>query len=58
MLSDDLVNELGSLIRRLESKIRLEPVYVTREGDWLTLDALENAIIGLVLLHIQLRRNQ
>lgn len=64
MRSDLLVSELGSLIRRLENRIRTNPRYAAvleedRAEDALqhTLDGIEDAIAGLVMLHIQLRRN-
>lgn len=56
MLSEDLIAELGALIRRLERRIRLENVYTDRTPEDVALQGIEDAIIGLVLLHIQMRK--
>ena len=63
MNSDLLVTELAGLIRRLEHRINTNPKYAEVLG-WgsedeavqLVLDGLEDAICGLVLLHIQTRK--
>lgn len=65
MNSELLAGELGGIIRRLEHRIKTTPRYAQileqdSEDESLaqTLGALEDAICGLVMLHIQLRRNQ
>jgi len=55
LLSEDLITELGSLIRRLESKIRRDPGLLAEDPEYMTLNGIENAIIGLILLHVKLR---
>lgn len=57
MLSEDLINELGALIRRLEKRIRLDNIYMDRDPENVVLAGLEDAIIGLVLLHIKARQS-
>lgn len=64
MRSDLLVIELGSLIRRLERRIQSHPRYAavlevdtTDEAVQHALEGIEDAIAGLVMLHIQLRRD-
>ena len=62
MLSSEFSNEMGSLIRRLEHKVREDPEMasqVARSPEWTTgniLDDIESAIVDLVALHIKLTR--
>lgn len=63
MRSEELITELAGLIRRLERKVRTSPrladlldVDTEQESQQQALDALEDAIVALVVLHIQLRR--
>lgn len=58
MLSEDLITELGSLIRRLERRVRLENVFMDQDPADVVLRGIEEAIIGLVLLHIKTRQSQ
>lgn len=61
MIHEEFQSELAGLIGRLSTKVLKDP-RVTRAmayGDGaeeLVLDGLEEAIIGLVLLHINIRR--
>jgi hypothetical protein len=57
MLSSEFSTEMGSLLRSLEQKVRLDPE--VRHGDEKdALDNIERAIITLVNLHIQLRASR
>ena len=63
MRSEELSGELGSLIRRMEGRIRNHPTYAdllasgTDDAELFhVLSALEDAIVGLVLLHIKMRQ--
>lgn len=63
MRSEELTGELGSLIRRMEQRIRTHPMYsdLLAQGEldadlFHVLTALEDAIVGLVLLHIRTRQ--
>lgn len=63
MRSEELSGELGSLIRRMEQRIRTNPMYadLLQQGGsdaemYHVLSALEDAIVGLVLLHIRTRQ--
>ena len=63
MRSEELSGELGSLIRRMEQRIRTNPMYadLLQQGDndaelYHVLSALEDAIVGLILLHIRTRQ--
>lgn len=65
MRSEVLVAELAGLIRRLERRIQTNPKYAavldvdtTDEALQHVLEGVEDAICGLVMLHIQLRRDQ
>lgn len=66
MRSDLLVSELGSIIRRLEHRIKTTPRYAAvledvdtqDEALQVALDGIEDAIAGLVMLHIQLRQRR
>lgn len=64
MRSEELTNELAGLISRLSHRIQRHPTYTTvlqrdtqDQSLSLTLDGIEDAICGLILLHIQLRRD-
>ena len=63
MRSEQLSGELGSLIRRMEGRIRSHPMYadlLSQGGNdaelYHVLSSLEDAIVGLVLLHIRTRQ--
>lgn len=63
MRSELFTQELAGVIRRLESRITRDPKYARLfdvdtpdEALQHTLDGIEDAIAGLVMLHIQLRR--
>lgn len=65
MRSELLVGELAGIIRRLENRIKTTPKYAsllqqdTEDAALeLTLDGIEDAIAGLVLLHIHLRESK
>lgn len=65
MRSEQLRPELAGLIARLEHRILADPRYAqvlgrdTQDNSRAhTLAALEDAIIGLVMLHVQIRRDQ
>lgn len=64
MRSELLIGELAGIIRRLEINIRSNPRYaslldVDTQDEALAhvLEGIEDAIAGLVVLHIQLRRD-
>ena len=63
MRSEQLSGELGSLIRRMEQRIRSHPMYAdllssgTDDAElYHVLSSIEDAIVGLVLLHIRMRQ--
>ena len=63
MMSNDLAGEIAGLISRLQHRIRTDPQMprvLGRDDEQnstdLTLAGIEEAIIGLVMLHIQVRR--
>jgi len=63
MRSEQLSGELGSLIRRMEQRILQHPMYadlLSSGADdaelYHVLSSLEDAIVGLVLLHIRMRQ--
>ncbi len=63
MRSEQLSGELGSLIRRMEQRIRSHPMYadlLSSGSDdaelYHVLSSIEDAIVGLVLLHIRMRQ--
>lgn len=63
MESELLGNELAGIIARLNHRLRTDPKYartMTRDTQdnslELALEGIEDAICGLVMLHIQLRR--
>ena len=58
MLSDDLNTEVGALIRRLSSRITISDMPQWMGPEAMTLEGIEQAIVGLVLLHIKLRGSQ
>lgn len=65
MRSEELRPELAGLIARLEHRILTDPRYAQVLGRdqaensvAFTLQGLEDAIVGLVMLHIQMRRDQ
>lgn len=65
MESEPLINELAGVIRRLERRIREDSRYVgpleadTQDAaERFTLAGLEDAIVGLLILHIQLRQKR
>lgn len=57
MLSSEFNDEMGALVRSLQGKVIQEPkVQYATERE--VLDHIERAIVGLVGLHIQIRRRQ
>lgn len=63
MRTEELQNELAGLINRMSLRLVRDPKYAralqrdTQDNSVdLTLDGIEDAICGLVMLHIQLRR--
>lgn len=65
MRSEELRPELAGIISRLEHRILTDPRYAQVLGrdtadnsTTLTLQGIEDAIVGLVMLHIQMRRDQ
>lgn len=63
MRTEELLPELAGIIRRLEHRIQRDPKYASLlevdtedEAESFALDAIEDAIAGLIVLHIQLRR--
>lgn len=65
MRTELLIQELAGVIRRLEGRITRDPKYArlfevdtTDEALQHTLEGIEDAVAGLVMLHIQLRRPQ
>lgn len=59
--SEELNSEVAGILARLTVKMRTDPAIARAMdrndgGQQLVLDALEEAIVGLVLLHIQMRR--
>lgn len=63
MRSEEVNNELAGLISRLQHKVRVDPampLYLSRDTEdisrELILSGIEDALIGLILLHIQVRR--
>lgn len=65
MRSEELRPELAGIIARLEHRIMADPKYATvlqRDAvdntKAFTLAGIEDAIAGLVMLHIQIRRDQ
>lgn len=62
MRSELLIGELAGIIRRLEGRILTEPTYarLLEDEDQAVahvLKGIEDAIAGLVVLHINIRRN-
>lgn len=64
MRSEVLVNELAGIVRRMEQRINRSPKYAalleqdsTDQSLQVVLEGIEDAIAGLVMLHIQLRRD-
>ena len=63
MRTEELVPELASLVNRLEFRIKTNPRYarllaVENETKEFTIEAIEDAIAGLVILQMQLRKGQ
>lgn len=65
MRSEQLRPELAGIISRLEHRILTDPRFAQVLGrdtadnsTTLTLQGIEDAIVGLVMLHIQMRRDQ
>lgn len=57
MLSSEFSNEMGALIRSLESKVRQEPgLMTTGNSQAFTTDHLERAIISLIAVYLDLKR--
>lgn len=63
MRSEELSGELGALVRRMERRVRSHPMYAdllsagTDDAElYHVLSSLEDAIVGLVLLHIRTRQ--
>lgn len=57
MLTSEFNQEMGSLLRSLEQRVRTEPeLTVSSDPQQDALDHIERAIIALVQLHIQVRR--
>lgn len=63
MRSEELNGEIAGLIGRLQHKVRTDPkmpLYLGRDTEDnsrdLILSGIEDAILGLVMLHIQMRR--
>lgn len=56
MMTSEFTAELGAFIRSAEQKIRLEPDLQHTTTVDNALDAIEQAIIRLVALHIYLRK--
>ena len=64
MMSSDLNGEVAGLISRLQHRVRTDPKMVpvlgrdtTDQSKDLILSGIEDAIIGLVMLHVQVRRD-
>lgn len=63
MRTEELVPELASLVNRLEFRVKTNPKFhrlltVDSEAREFTIEAIEDAIVGLVILQIQLRKGQ
>lgn len=63
MMSSDLNGEVAGLISRLQHRVRTDPKMIpvlgrdtTDQSKGLILSGIEDAIIGLVMLHVQVRR--
>jgi hypothetical protein len=61
MQSEELNAEIATILGRLSTKIRTDPAMLRAlargdGNDETTLAGIEEAIIGLVMLHIQVRR--
>lgn len=55
MLSSEFTQELGALIRRLETRVRLDPVLQHENVEGVQKD-IEDAIVTLCAVHIRLGR--